>query len=137
MALPNQYYAGRVGSKFIVSLRDDRKILGVRCPRCAKTFVPPREYCEVCWSKLDENWVELGDTGEVVSFTVVRYRDRHLPKRPPYVLAMIRLDGADTPLVHILENIDPADIRAGARVKAVFSRETTNSIMDIDHFEPV
>lgn len=137
MALPNQYFAGRVGSKFIVSLRDDRKILGVRCPKCEKTFVPPREYCEACWSKLDGNWVELGDAGEVVCFTVVRYWDRHIPKKPPYVLALIKLDGADTPLAHIVENIGPGGLNAGARVKAVFSKETTNTIMDIDHFEPV
>jgi len=46
MALPNQYFAGRVGSKFLIALRDENKILGVRCEKCNKVFVPPREYCE-------------------------------------------------------------------------------------------
>ena len=30
LALPYQYFAGRVGSRFLISLRDDRKILA-RC----------------------------------------------------------------------------------------------------------
>ncbi|HPO16284.1 MAG TPA: hypothetical protein PLI09_22805, partial [Candidatus Hydrogenedentes bacterium] len=46
MALPYQYFAGAVGSKFIVALRDEKKILGVRCEHCNKTWVPPRQTCE-------------------------------------------------------------------------------------------
>jgi uncharacterized OB-fold protein len=111
--------------------------MGLKCNQCGKTFVPPREYCEKCWTKIADNWVELGTEGELVNFTVVRYGDRHLPKKPPYILGQIRLDGADTPLVHIVEGIDPREVESGIRVKAVFAAKTTNTIMDIDHFEPV
>ena len=96
MALPYQYFAGAVGSKFIVSLRDEKQILGVRCARCNKTFVPPRQTCERCFAPLTENWVEVGPAGEVAGFTVVRYAEPYQPKEPPYVLALIKLDGADT-----------------------------------------
>lgn len=137
MALPNQYFAGRLGSKFIISLRDRRKILGLRCDPCGITFIPPREYCERCWTKIAENWVELKPEGELVNFAVVRYGGRHLPKKTPYILGQIRLEGADTPLTHIVEGIDPRDLKTGIRVKAVFSEKPTNTILDIDHFEPV
>jgi len=137
MALPNQYFAGRVGSKFIIALRDEHKILGVRCDKCNKVFVPPREYCERCMSRLDEDWVELSNEGVITNFTVVRYNDKHLPRKAPYVLALIKVDGADTPFAHIVEGIDPSKIRVGMRVKAVFAKETTNTILDIDHFEPM
>jgi len=137
MALPNQYFAGRVGSKFIIALRDEHKILGVRCDKCNKVFVPPREYCERCMSRLDENWVELSNEGVITNFTVVRYNDKHLPRKAPYVLALIKVDGADTPFAHIVEGIDPSKVRVGMRVKAVFAKETTNTILDIDHFEPM
>jgi segregation and condensation protein B len=48
--------------------------------------------------KIADNRVELGTEGELVNFAVVRYGGRHLPKKPPYILGQIRLDGADTPL---------------------------------------
>ena len=38
LALPYKYFAGRVGSRFIVTLRDEKRILGVRCTRCKKVF---------------------------------------------------------------------------------------------------
>ena len=137
MALPNQYFAGRVGSKFIIALRDERKILGVKCEKCDKVFVPPREYCEKCLSKLDENWVELSNEGVITNYTVVNYNDKHLPRRAPYILALIKVDGADTPFPHIVEGIDAEDVKVGMKVKAVFAEETTNTILDLDHFEPL
>jgi uncharacterized OB-fold protein len=137
MALPNQYFAGRVGSTFIIALRDEHKILGVRCEKCNKVFVPPREYCEKCLSKLDESWVECSNEGVITNFTVVNYNDKHLPRRAPYILALIKVDGADTPFPHIVEGIDAEDVKVGMKVKAVFAEETTNTIRDLDHFEPL
>jgi hypothetical protein len=137
MALPNQYFAGRLGSQFIIDLRDGKKITGVRCEKCNKTFTPPREYCELCWTKIADKHVDLGNEGELVNYAVVRYNDKHLPKKAPYILGQIKLTGADTPLTHIVTGIDPRDVRVGMKVKAVFAEKTTNTIMDLDHFEPV
>ncbi|MFO7560053.1 MAG: Zn-ribbon domain-containing OB-fold protein [Desulfobacterales bacterium] len=137
LALPYTYFAGRVGSAFITTLRDKHKIMGVKCNTCDKIFVPPRQTCERCMEDIRNNWVELANTGELVNFTVVRYDDKHLPRKAPFVLAMIKLDGADTPMVHILEGVDMDAVQAGMKVKAVFAEKTTNTILDIDHFEPV
>lgn len=137
MVLPIQYFAGRVGSKFIISLRDAQKILGVKCPECNKVYVPPREYCEKDLTKLDENWVELGNEGIITNYTVVNYNDKHLPVKAPYILALIKLDGADTPLAHIVAGIDPGQVQIGMRVKAVFAEKATNTILDIANFVPV
>ncbi|MBW2218473.1 MAG: Zn-ribbon domain-containing OB-fold protein [Deltaproteobacteria bacterium] len=137
LALPYSYFAGRVGSKFITTLRDEKKIMGVRCKTCWKVFVPPRQTCEKCMEDIRDKWVDLGNSGELVNYTVVRYNDGHLPRKAPFVLAMIKLDGADTPIVHILEGIGFEKIEIGMKVKAVFAEETTNTILDIDHFEPV
>ena len=136
LALPYTYFAGRVGSTFITTIRDQQKIMGVKCNTCDKVFVPPRQTCERCMEDIRDNWVELGNTGEVVNFTVVRYDDKHLPRKAPFVLAMIQLEGADTPMVHILEGVDMDDVKTGMNVKAVFAEKTTNTILDIDHFEP-
>ncbi len=137
LALPYSYFAGRVGSTFITTLRDQRRILGVRCNTCGKVFVPPRQTCERCMEDIRNNWVTLSNTGEVVNYTVVNYDDRHLPRKAPFILALIRPDGADTPMVHILEGIEGDKVQPGLKVKAVFSEKTTHTILDIDHFEPV
>ncbi|MBM3290226.1 MAG: Zn-ribbon domain-containing OB-fold protein [Candidatus Hydrogenedentes bacterium] len=137
MALPYQYFAGAVGSRFIAALRDGKKVLGVRCERCATTFVPPRQTCERCFADLTNAWVELGTEGIVTGFTVVRYAEPYQPKQPPYVLALVQLDGADTPIAHLLECGDPSNARVGMRVRAVFSDDRKDNILEIRHFEPL
>ena len=136
LALPYTYFAGRVGSTFITTIRDKNKIMGVKCNTCNKVFVPPRQTCERCLEDIRDNWVELGNSGEVVNYTVVRYDDKHLPRKAPFAMAMVKLDGADTPMVHILEGVDIDKVQIGAKVKAIFAEKTTNTILDIDHFEP-
>ena len=136
LALPYTYFAGRVGSRFITTLRDRHKIMGVRCDHCDMVFVPPRQACERCLRDLSDQWCEVGTRGQVENYTVVRYPDRHQPRPVPFVLAMIRLDGADTPIVHLLEEIAPEQVVIGMAVEAVFAETTTATIRDIDHFKP-
>ncbi len=136
LALPYTYFAGRVGSKFLTTIRDEKKIMGIKCNKCNKVFVPPRQTCDVCMEDIRDNWADVQNSGKVTNFTVVRYDDKHLPKKAPYVLAMIQLDGADTSLVHVVEGIDPDKAKIGMKVQAVFADETTSTILDIDHFAP-
>lgn len=136
LALPYQYFAGRTGSRFLVALRDEKKIKGVRCETCDKIFIPPRSNCERCFSDISENWVELKNTGTVTGFTIVRYEEPHQPVKPPYILAMIKLDGADTPIAHIVKGIPISKIETGLRVQAVFAKKSTSTILGIDHFRP-
>ena len=81
--------------------------------------------------------MEVKNTGVVTNFTIIRYDDGHLPRKPPFVLALIKLDGADTPFAHILEEVFVEKVSIGMRVEAVFASETTNTILDIDHFKPL
>ena len=136
LALPYSYFAGRVGSKFLIAIRDEKKIMGIKCNTCNKVFVPPRQTCDICLEDIRDNWVDVANAGAITNFTVVRYKDKHLPKEPPYVLATIKLDGADTSLVHVVEGVDIDKVEVGMRVQAVFADETTTTILDIDHFEP-
>lgn len=137
LALPYQYFAGELGSKFLISLRDEKKILGVKCDKCDKVFVPPRARCETCQQDLSKSTLEVKDTGVVTGFTVIRYEEPHQPCKPPYIQALIKLDGADTPMVHIVKGIPASKMEVGAKVKAVFAKKAPNTIMAIDHFEPL
>ena len=84
MALPYTYFAGRVGSKFITTIRDQKKIMGVKCPACNTVYLPPRQVCDKDFTDIRENWVEVGKEGTVTNFTVVRYDDKHLPRKAPF-----------------------------------------------------
>jgi len=137
MALPYQYFAGAVGSKFIVALRDEKKILAVRGEQAGLTYVPPRQVCDRTFEDLTEKWVEVGNEGTVTGFTIVRYEEPYQPKKPPYVLALVKLDGSDTPIAHLIECGDFSEVKIGLRVRAVFADEPVNNILEIKHFAPI
>lgn len=136
LALPYQYFAGAVGSRFLIALRDEKKILGQRCPKCNKVTIPPRATCERCFADISENWVELGPVGEITGFTVVHHPESHYPLPTPFVLALIKLEGADTPFVHLVADLPPEAVKIGLKVKAVFAEERIGSLLDIRHFAP-
>jgi uncharacterized OB-fold protein/acyl dehydratase len=135
LALPYQYFAGATGSRFLVALRDEHKLLGTRCPTCGKVTVPPRPTCELHPGPATE-WVSLPGTGEIAGFTVIRYAEPYQPCKPPYVLALIKLDGADSRLTHVVKGVAPSQVRVGLRVKPVFAKAPVSTLLAIDHFEP-
>lgn len=119
----------------------DRKIFANRCPNCQRVFVPPQAYCEACYVRT-EQWLELPPVGNIDVFTVV-WRGFTGGPKPPYAVGGIRLDGADTLLMHVLTGLDfsdPAAVReqlpSGSRVRAVWADERVGHILDIAHFEP-
>ena len=134
--LPFSYSVGRTASKFFIELRDNKKIMGIKCPKCGRVIVPPRRYCGKCLVEADE-WVEVGDKGTLVAYTVMYRSSPNLPKKNPFAYGIIRLDGADTNLVHIIGGVDLDKIKPGMRVQAVFKDEREGNILDIDHFKPI
>ncbi|MBN2283877.1 MAG: Zn-ribbon domain-containing OB-fold protein [Deltaproteobacteria bacterium] len=138
MFQPYDWSVGLFGSRFLAELRDNKKIYGIKCPKCGKVYVPPRKICGSCYVAMDE-FVPLSDEGEVYVCTIVHFGfvDPETGKqRPvPYGYAFIKLDGADTCLTHFVNSTDPEKFKVGARVKAVFEEKRKGSIADIKHFD--
>lgn len=138
--LPYRWAAGRYGSIMLKALRDEKKILGNRCPQCNKVYVPPRVVCGPCFVAPDEV-VELSDTGTLAGYSVVNYPfidPETGQKRPvPYTYAYIQLDGCDSYLSHLIDETDPARLSPGMRVKAVFRSDAdrVGRLQDILHFK--
>ena len=130
--VPYRWSAGETGTRFLAGLRDEGRIRGTRCPGCRKAYVPPRRDCPACFMRCRE-WVEVGPEGTLVSFTRAGYETAAQPVRSP-VYGLIRLDGADTAMLHLLSGIE--GLRTGMRVRAVFREERRGSVLDIRHFEP-
>lgn len=136
MIVPYRYSVGPVGSRFFVELRDNKRIMGIRCPRCHRAYVPPRATCGTCFGKLDE-WVEVANQGTVTSYTVVHYRSPVHPVESPFAYGIIQLDRADTGLLHLLGEVGPHEIEIGMRVEAVFREKRQGNILDISYFRPL
>lgn len=134
--IPNTYTAGATGSRFLIELRDNQRIMGTRCPTCEKVYVPARSACKYCYSLLDQ-WVEVSDTGALQTYTIAGQVNGVQPVAPPIVYGIILLDGASTGLVHMLSGVEFERLAIGMRVKAVFAAERTGSIMDIQYFRPL
>lgn len=134
---PFNWAVGRYGSKFLTELRDNKKILGIRCPSCDCVYVPPRRVCGKCFVEMSD-WMELSPKGTLATFTVVMFsfvNPESGKKRPvPYGYGYIKLDGADSLLPHFLEETDYKKIKIGARVEAVFEEKRRGHILDIRHF---
>jgi len=139
--MPYSYHAGYYYSRFLKELRDNKRIVGVKCPGCGKVYVPPRIVCRDCFVRMEE-YVTVTSEGTLLSYTVTNfaYTDTTTgePKKIPYTAAYVKLDGADSNIVHCLDETDETKIKAGMRVRAVFSEERTGDYFhDIDHFEIV
>jgi len=134
--LPFSYSAGRTASRFFVELRDKQRIMGKRCPRCNRVIVPAKVFCKECFVETDE-WVEVGPEGTLVTFTVMYRKEDHHPREVPFAYGIIKLDGADTSIVHILGETDVSQIEHGMRVRPVFSDNRKGHILDLKCFEPV
>ncbi len=133
---PYEHATGPVGTRFFTELRDNQKILGMKCSGCNIVYMPPRSTCPRCFAKLEE-WVELGDEGTLLTYTVVRYHEPTHPTDAPFAYGIIKLDGADTGIGHLLGEVDLKNISIGMRVKAVFKEEREGNLLDIKYFKPI
>ncbi len=124
---------GPVLGRFMTGLRG-RRILGSRTSD-GRIHVPPLEYDPVTHAPVGE-LVEVAATGTVVSWT---WTERPLEGQPltrPFGWALVRLDGADTPLLHAVDAGERARMRTGMRVRVRWSADPVGHIRDIACFEP-
>ncbi len=137
---PFNYSVGLYGSKFFKELKENKRFLGVKCPKCSKVYIPPRKVCGECFIETRE-FVEVGPRGKIGSFTILRYAfidpETGEQKPVPYGYGFIRLDGADTLFQHYINISDENKVKIGAIVEPVFAENRKGTIRDILHFNIV
>jgi uncharacterized OB-fold protein len=125
---------GPVLGRFFTELRE-RRIVGNRT-RAGRVLCPPAEYDPETGEASTDDFVAVGPGGVVTSFAwVARPRARH-PLDRPFAWALVRLDGADTALLHAVDAGSEARLSVGMRVQPRWAAETTGSIRDIACFVP-
>jgi uncharacterized OB-fold protein len=125
-----------VGSRFLIEMRDNKKIMGTKCTTCDLVYVPARSVCKHCFAQLDQ-WVEVSDKGTLLTYTVAGQSNGVQPIDPPIIYGIVQLDGASTGLVHMLSEVDFEKLVVGMRVRAVFREKRVGSILDIKYFAPL
>ncbi|BBX34221.1 DNA-binding protein [Mycolicibacterium mageritense] len=118
--------------QFFTALRD-RRIVGVRGSD-GRVHVPPAEYDPVTYEALTEV-VPVSSVGTVVSWTWQSEPLEGQPLDRPFAWALIKLDGADTPLLHAVDAAE-GTLSTGARVHAHWVDEPVGAITDIAYFVP-
>lgn len=125
---------GPVIGGFLTALRDQR-VLGIR-GEDGRVVCPPVEYDPTTGAPLTE-MVEVGTEGTVTSWSwVSTVRDGQVLDRP-HALALVRLDGADTAMLHAVDVAGPDAISTGDRVRIRWAEERQGLITDIACFEPI
>ena len=126
----NYKYAMGGQSKFFIELKNNKKLLGTKCTKCGKIWMPPRINCSECYEPAD--WIEMKQTGTIEVSTIVWYTTSAFIKAIPYGVAFVKLDGADTALLQGIfsENLVPSKVKKGSFVKAVFLKEREGKMTD-------
>ncbi len=125
---------GPVVGRFLTGLRDGR-FEGIRGSD-GTVIVPPTEYDPYTAAALSE-FVQVGPAGVVTAWTwVAEPRVGKQPLDRPFAWALIKLDGADTAMLHAVAVDSPDAMSVGLRVQPRWRAERIGSIRDIEAFVP-
>ena len=134
--LPYHYVAGDYRARYLAALKE-RRILGSKCSKTGKVFVPPIICSPESFAPCEE-FVDVADRGVITTFCVVRIPVIGRAIETPYVAASVALDGADISIYALIQECRPEDVRMGMRVEAVWKPdgERQGEHTDIEHFRP-
>ena len=131
---PSTRSVGPVIGRFLAALREQR-IEGVRT-KTGKVLVPPIEYDPATAEDVTGDFVEVGPAGTVVTWCWVATPRAKQPLEHPFAWALIRLDGADTAMLHAVDAKSAQAMSTGMRVAPRWRAQRTGMITDIECFEP-
>ena len=124
---------GPVVGGFLTGLRE-QVLLGGRGSD-GRVHVPPPEFDPDTGAPITE-LVEVGPGGEVTTWAWVHQPHEKHPLDRPFAFALIRLDGADTPMLHVVDAGSADAMRAGLRVVPRWADEREGAIGDLACFVP-
>ena len=136
ISLHYDYSVGAGSSTFLRAIREGR-ILGSRCPDTGKVYVPPRLSSVETASPMRE-LVEVSDRGVVYTYCIVNIQFYDQVLEIPYAYAYIVLDGADSAIMHLIQECPVEEMRPGMKVQPVWKdrSEWTESMENIRYFKP-
>ena len=122
-------------SKFFLEL-ENRRLMGTRCPKCKKVWMPPRAICPE--DLAITGWVEISGHGTLeVASLPIPILDNTEPSNN-IALGYIALEGASTTLFQQIRNFSSEDsLTPGLPVRIVWSDRAVKHPMELFWFEPI
>ena len=133
ITFPYKRSLGPVVGTFMSALTE-RRILGIR--NGDAVLVPPMEWDPATGAELARDFVEVGPSGTVESWTWVPNPTEQHPLDHAFAFAFIRLDGATTPLLHTVDAGSASAMSVGARVAPRWKGTRVGRLDDIACFVP-
>jgi uncharacterized protein len=130
---PYKRSVGPVIGHFLTGLREKR-FEGIRAAD-GRVLVPPVEYDPQTAQELSE-FVPVGPGGVVTTWSWIAEPRSNNPLQKPFAWALVKLDGADTALLHAVDAGDETKMTTGMRVQPRWREERTGHILDLECFEP-
>lgn len=124
---------GPVVGEFLGGLVEGQ-ILGARTAS-GRVIVPPTEYDPDTGDEL-RNLVPVASTGAVVSWAWIEEPRPGQPLPHAFAWALIRLEGADTALLHAVDAGQASKMSTGMRVRVRWRAERIGEMGDIVCFDP-
>jgi uncharacterized protein len=131
------YTPGTASSRYLKGI-GQKKILGARVGEGTHVYVPPRGADPELGKPTTEE-VEVADRGTLVSFCVVNVAFYGGTVEIPYTTGNILLDGADLPIMHMIQECPVDQVRIGMRLEAVWvpDEEIGPTMESIKWFRPL
>ena len=126
-----QRSCGPIMSKFFEAL-SKKKILGTK-NASGKVFVPAAEFDPNTNEALTE-FVEVESTGIIESWSWVANPKPHHLIQSAFAFVLIKFNGADTSMLHMVSECAESDLAKGVKVKPVWSSDPKEMILDIKYF---
>lgn len=133
ITFPYKRSLGPVLGAFMTALTEER-IIGIRDGD--RVMCPPLEWDPRTGAELAHDFVDVGPAGTVETWCWVDRPTAQHPLDRPFAFATIRLDGADTALVHAVDAGDRDTMAIGMRVAPRWRAERKGHITDIEAFIP-
>ena len=133
ITFPYKRSLGPVLGAFMTALTHER-LIGIR--NGERVLCPPLEWDPRTGAELAHEFVDVGPAGSVETWCWVEAPSGQHPLDRPFAFAAIRLDGADTALVHAVDAGSPGAMSIGMRVAPRWRRERKGHITDIEAFVP-
>ncbi len=107
------------GASYFAFLKDENKLMGVRCRACGRLSALPRPVCTACHSR-DVEWHEFSGSGSLAAFTCISAAPASMVQKGygmknPYCVAVVDLEEGPrvSALIVGVDGSNPQDIKTG------------------------
>lgn len=131
------YTAGMAGEQFFRMLKEKGRLIGTVCTKCRVAYLPPRMFCERCFSSL-KRWKPVPRQGVIFTYTVNHVDIDNNNLSSPIVIALVKFKGFHGGIIHKIAEISPEEVNIGMIVAPVVedAKKRTGTINDIKYFRP-